>query len=153
MVRAYKATLEHGTCACKSVVERILDEPDSAVFMHCTAGKDRTGVLCALLSLCSVEDAVLAEEYCLTELGLAPWMHLIVSAIMESAGSTQDAARRMARARKESMLRFLEMLRGKCSGAEGYFKDECGIGGERAERLKEIFVVDEKPVCEPVRGV
>lgn len=148
MVRAYKAILEHGADAYKSVVERILGEPDSAVIVHCTAGKDRTGVLCALLlSLCGVEDAVLAEEYCLTELGLAPWMHLIVGAIMESAGSTQDAARRMAGARKESMLGFLEMLRGEYGGAEGYLRDLCGIGGEKLERLKGILVVDKEPVC------
>ena len=39
--------------------------------MHCTAGKDRTGVICALiLSLCGVEDEAVAHEYSLTELGL-----------------------------------------------------------------------------------
>lgn len=40
--------------------------------LHCTAGKDRTGVICALvLSLCGVDDATVAKEYALTDTGLA----------------------------------------------------------------------------------
>ena len=74
-------------------------------------------------------------------------MHLIVGAIMESADSTQDAARRMAGVRKESILGFLEMLRGEYGGAEGYLRDVCGIDVERLERLKGIFIVDEEPLC------
>lgn len=47
--------------------------------MHCTAGKDRTGVLVALvLALVGVEDEVIAQEYALTELGLAQWREMIV---------------------------------------------------------------------------
>lgn len=42
------------------------------VLIHCTAGKDRTGVIVALvLSLCGVSDDVIAYEYNLTEIGLA----------------------------------------------------------------------------------
>lgn len=41
------------------------------ILMHCTAGKDRTGVLCALiLSLCGVDDASVVQEYHLTDTGL-----------------------------------------------------------------------------------
>ena len=42
------------------------------MIIHCTAGKDRTGVICALiLSFCGVPDDVVAYEYSLTEQGLA----------------------------------------------------------------------------------
>lgn len=41
------------------------------ILIHCSAGKDRTGVICALiLSLCGVEDEAVAHEYSLSELGL-----------------------------------------------------------------------------------
>jgi hypothetical protein len=41
------------------------------ILLHCTAGKDRTGVICALvLSLCGVDDDVVAHEYSLTDIGL-----------------------------------------------------------------------------------
>lgn len=43
----------------------------SPILVHCSAGKDRTGVICALiLSLCGVEDEAIAHEYSLSELGL-----------------------------------------------------------------------------------
>jgi len=40
------------------------------VLIHCSLGKDRTGVICALiLSICGVEDDIVAHEYALTALG------------------------------------------------------------------------------------
>lgn len=43
----------------------------SPIMVHCAAGKDRTGVICALiLSLCGVEDEIVAHEFSLSELGL-----------------------------------------------------------------------------------
>lgn len=46
-------------------------ETPSPLLVHCTAGKDRTGIICALiLSLCGVDDEVVAHEYSLTDIGL-----------------------------------------------------------------------------------
>lgn len=40
------------------------------ILIHCSLGKDRTGVICALiLNLCGVEDRIVAHEYALTALG------------------------------------------------------------------------------------
>lgn len=65
--------------------------------MHCTAGKDRTGVLVALiLALVGVEDEVIAEEYALTELGLARWREMIVDYLsedLEKHGGREGAER------------------------------------------------------------
>ena len=147
-MRAYKSILDNGVEAYRRVIEHLVEDPNSAVLVHCTAGKDRTGVVCALiLSLCGVEDAVVAEEYALTEQGLAPWMDLIVEAVAESAHSTQDDAYRMADARKESMLRTLELLRNEYGGAAGYLQDRCGIPSESLDKLKALLIVSEKPVC------
>lgn len=41
------------------------------MWIHCTAGKDRTAIICALiLSLCGVENDIVAEEYSLSDTGL-----------------------------------------------------------------------------------
>lgn len=65
--------------------------------MHCTAGKDRTGVLVALvLKLVGVEDEVVAEEYALTEVGLAQWRELVVEYLskdLELHGGREGAER------------------------------------------------------------
>jgi len=55
----------------RTVLLHLANEPEKPLIVHCTAGKDRTGVLCALiLSLCGVEDEIIAQEYNLTEIGL-----------------------------------------------------------------------------------
>ena len=47
----------------------MIADPDAApVVVHCMAGKDRTGVVCALtLALLGVSDEDIAADYALTE--------------------------------------------------------------------------------------
>jgi protein tyrosine/serine phosphatase len=53
------------------------------MIIHCTAGKDRTGVICALiLSLCGVSDDGVAYEYSLTEQGLAESKETLVAHLL-----------------------------------------------------------------------
>ncbi len=71
--KAYTDILNHARSSY-SVILRHLASPSPKMLMHCTAGKDRTGVLCGLiLALCGVQDEIIAKEYQLTEQGLAAW--------------------------------------------------------------------------------
>jgi protein tyrosine/serine phosphatase len=116
--------------------------------MHCTAGKDRTGVLGAvLLSLCGVSDDIVAEEYSLTEQGLGDWLEYLVKAVITQTGASEEAARRMAGSRKENMAGALKMMHAEFGGAEGYLTKTCGFTAEEVEKVKALLVVDEKPVC------
>jgi len=56
--------------------------PDAgAALIHCSLGKDRTGVLCAIiLSLAGVDDDIVAQEYALTTEGIR---EKVVSVIAE----------------------------------------------------------------------
>ena len=70
-VRAYGQILRHAGPAVGDVL-RLLADGDGAVLVHCSAGKDRAGcVVAVVLSLLGVEDGVVAEEYALSERGLA----------------------------------------------------------------------------------
>lgn len=89
-VRAYADILESGAPAYRRVFEFLRDrgglpeEKREACLVHCTAGKDRTGVLVALvLALVGVEDRIIAEEYALTEAGLAGWKEQIVDFLLK----------------------------------------------------------------------
>lgn len=76
--------------------------PPAAILIHCTAGKDRTGVICALaLSLCGAADDVIAHEYGLTELGLRERHDELIRHLLNSPGMADDEAgvRRMIGAR------------------------------------------------------
>lgn len=76
--------------------------PPSPILIHCTAGKDRTGIICALiLSLCGVEDEIVAHEYSLTDLGLKCRHAEIISHLITEAAFKGDpeGAYRMVLAR------------------------------------------------------
>jgi protein tyrosine/serine phosphatase len=150
MTRAYRSTLQQGVKAYTQIIRHILSRPppENAFIVHDTAGKDRTGVLCALLlSLCGVGDDIVAEEYALTEAGLGAWTEHLVTAVVNQTGAPEEAARRMVGARKESMVGALKMLKEEFGGAKGYFRTQCGLEDEEVEKIKEYLVVNEKPVC------
>lgn len=89
------------------MIRHILEHPppSNAFIVHCTVGKDRTGVLCALLlSLCGVPDDVVVDEYSLTDIGLGNWLEHLVNVVIRHAGAKEEAARRMASVRRDSMV-------------------------------------------------
>ncbi|KAF2439750.1 hypothetical protein P171DRAFT_420932 [Karstenula rhodostoma CBS 690.94] len=127
--------------------------------IHCTAGKDRTGVFFGLLlSFLGVPDALIADEYHLTEQGLQHMYEAVVPRLMASpaferyqreklgGGSEEDgkaAALRMLGAKRESMLAALGMLRGEWGSAEGYMREVCGLGdGELGALRRNLLVRD-----------
>lgn len=147
MQKAYKTIMEQGAKSYGVILKHLLSHPDSAILVHCTAGKDRTGVLCAsLLSLAGVSDEVVADEYHLTEQGLGSWMEAIVGIVMKNHDTTPEAARRMAGARKDSIVAGMKTFRADYGGVEGYFKDKCGLSDDELSKLRSLLVVDEPPI-------
>lgn len=69
-------------------------EPEP-ILIHCSLGKDRTGVICALvLSLCGVEDGIVAQEYALTALGIEEKVASIIAEIRpDGPGITAEEER------------------------------------------------------------
>lgn len=63
---------DHPTPPFRTILSHLATpETPSPLLVHCTAGKDRTGIICAIiLSICGVDDEVVAHEYSLTDLGL-----------------------------------------------------------------------------------
>ncbi|KAK9237534.1 tyrosine phosphatase family-domain-containing protein [Lipomyces kononenkoae] len=67
----YREFLEVGINAYRAILEHIRDQPDKPMIIHCTAGKDRTGVICALiLMVAEVEPDHIAREYEMSKFGL-----------------------------------------------------------------------------------
>ncbi|KAI8333724.1 tyrosine phosphatase family-domain-containing protein [Chlamydoabsidia padenii] len=74
LARAYMRILSLAKTQYGNIFHYILKEfkTDSrnSLIVHCTAGKDRTGLWCMLLlGLCGVDEEVIAREYALTNLG------------------------------------------------------------------------------------
>ena len=70
--------------SCRTILLHLANEPEKPLIVHCTAGKDRTGVICALvLSLCGVDDDFVAHEYALTEIGLPrEWKKTVIKHLL-----------------------------------------------------------------------
>lgn len=88
--------MEHAPESYGTILRHLANEPEKPFIIHCTAGKDRTGVLCALiLSLCGVSDEVIANEYALTSIGLSTeWKKAVIKHLMENpalAGNEEGA--------------------------------------------------------------
>lgn len=145
----------------------------NAILIHCTAGKDRTGLLTALLlAFLGVPAEQIAGEYHLTDLGLAGMREAIVerlvakvpdvavsasasaSASASSAPTAQQdvqlqaqkrkAALRMISARRESMLGTLEMVQREFGGADAYLRDVCGLGESELAGLTRAMLWEER---------
>ncbi|KAF7514845.1 hypothetical protein G7054_g14952 [Neopestalotiopsis clavispora] len=115
------------------------------ILLHCTAGKDRTGVICALvLSLCGVDDDVVAHEYSLTDIGLKSrhpefLRHLIKEPAL--AGNPLGA-RRMIGSRKENMVETLKKIRELYGSVEKCVVDLNMLTKDEIAQLRKNFFVD-----------
>ncbi|KPM39285.1 hypothetical protein AK830_g7267, partial [Neonectria ditissima] len=128
-----------------------LAEPDpEPLLLHCTAGKDRTGVIVAVvLALCGVDDEAIAQEYSLTEVGLAERKPEIMAHLMkhEALRKNPEGAERLLGAmqnRPENMLAALKALRSDYGSVEQYVQTKCGLSLDDIEQIrKNLIVVNE----------
>ncbi|TQN66577.1 Tyrosine-protein phosphatase [Colletotrichum shisoi] len=121
------------------------NEAPSPFLVHCTAGKDRTGVICALiLSLCGVSDEVVAHEYSLTDIGLQDRREEIVNHLLatDALKGNPEGARRMIGSPKESMLATLAKLREDYGSVEAYVQNRCRLSAEAISQIRSNLTVD-----------
>nr|UOW59930.1 SonH [Paraconiothyrium archidendri] len=105
----------------KQILEHLASSSPSPILLHDAAGKDRTGVVCALaLSLCGVDDEVVAHEYSLTDLGLRSRHLEFLTGILDQYTITVDAhtARRMNASKKQTMVDLLAWIKEQWGSVE-----------------------------------
>ncbi|KAK3311521.1 protein-tyrosine phosphatase-like protein [Chaetomium strumarium] len=152
-VKAYAAILataaepDHPYAPFRTILEHLASAtPPSPVLVHCTAGKDRTGVIIALiLALCGLEDEAIATEYSLTDAGLAPRKERIVQQLTAPGAALfgeRERAERMVGAQKENMLLTLKLIREKYGSVETYVVDHLGVSQASVEQIRKNLIVD-----------
>lgn len=121
-------------------LEIIAERDNHPLIFHCSAGKDRTGVLAAMvLTAMGVVDDDVVEDYTLS----APLMNEIRARITsdpETAPAVKDQPDFQWEASAESMAVFLSLLRQEYGSADGYLKAN-GAGSSLADRLKVALLV------------
>ena len=127
----YRIELDANVRGLAHIAAAVARAPDGGVVVHCHAGKDRTGIVTALLlSIAGVPDEVIAEDYALSAVNLAG----LTQAWLESITQDPEERARLARRtvpRAEVMLATLDYLRARYGGAEPYLL----AGGATADDL------------------
>lgn len=126
------------TCrqAMEKVAHTIAHAPEGVVLFNCTAGKDRTGIVAAmLLSIAGVSSEDIAHDYALTAEIAGPLMNRLRMAAIER-GLEEAVASRLLSSDKTEMEAFLNHVESRYSGFNNYF-DEEPIGPEYIRRIRE----------------
>lgn len=131
----YKHILDTSTSAMAQIMHAIAAAPEGAVLIHCMAGKDRTGMVAALLlDLAGVPRETIAEDYALSAEYLRP---LDEEWLEHGPGEREERARLQARLvpRAEVMLEVLAHLDERYGGVEPYLL-HAGVSPQDIERLR-----------------
>lgn len=119
-----------------------LAEPDAfPALVHCTAGKDRTGVITALLlDLVGVDDETIAADYQLTTIYLKPKLDKIREQAA-AAGRDMISFEPLLLSEAETMLATLRYLDEVHGGAEAYLH-HIGLSSQQTAQLKQGLIAE-----------
>ncbi|KAI8576275.1 hypothetical protein K450DRAFT_257505 [Umbelopsis ramanniana AG] len=107
------------------------------ILIHCTQGKDRTGLVIAIvLSLCDVPRPLIIQDYVKTQKGLEAQREVMVQ---EMAKTGLDAT--FSDAPEQVIVDTLKYLDNKYGGAEGYVK-KYELQDDEIRALRAIFVAE-----------
>ncbi|KAF7432667.1 hypothetical protein PC9H_004609 [Pleurotus ostreatus] len=140
----YSQILDHGGEAFGAVLRHIHDRPTEGCLFHCTAGKDRTGLLAALLlKLAGVDNEAIAKDYALTRVGREPARPMIMARLAKEPlfASNNEAALNMFTCRHDTMTSFLELLDKNYGGVEEYLKKYINLSDDEINRIRENILV------------
>ena len=141
MGQFYLYFVGHIECGKRIVeaLEVVADPQKHPIVFHCALGKDRTGIIAAiLLSILGVEDSDIIDDYSLTN----PFMEETRTRVVNNPETPQvikDLPDFAWRAKPESMEWFLNTLRKEYGSIHGYL-ESMGAGVPLINRLKKALL-------------
>ncbi|KAH8835007.1 protein-tyrosine phosphatase-like protein [Flagelloscypha sp. PMI_526] len=130
--------------AFEKMIRYMNDHPTEPPIIHCTAGKDRTGLTTAvLLALLGVPDDAIGEEYGLTAAGIAPASEMLANRLMMIPVFAQNPAGTlvMGNCKPAYVKEVLRIIRGEHGGLEDFLKARTGLSDQNIETFKTQFVI------------
>ena len=134
----YTETLERRGEHVAAAMKAIASAPDGTVVVHCFVGKDRTGIVSALLlRLAGVPEEAVAEDYALSGPVVGPLVDDWIAAAED--GHERAFRSRVSAAPAEGLRRVLRKLQERWGGAEEYLR-AAGVTEDEIARLRARLV-------------
>ncbi|KAH8830255.1 protein-tyrosine phosphatase-like protein [Flagelloscypha sp. PMI_526] len=143
-MQLYSQILESAGEAFGTILRHIRDNPSEPFIFHCTAGKDRTGVLAAIiLRLADVDTENITADYALTRIGREPGREMILARLLKEPmfQNNNQAALNLLTCRADTMAAFLDHFDEKYGGVDQYCKDFLGLTQDDLYTIKNNLLV------------
>lgn len=133
VTQVYKPTI-------RSVLEHVRDRPTEPFLFHCTAGRDRTGVVAGLLqSLAGTATDQVIFDYMLSRIGIEIAREKLTAFAVASVGITDPETPgfwNLTNLKPSYWIAFLEGLQEEYGGWDGYVTKGLGFSEEDLETIK-----------------
>lgn len=141
LLALYKLALSQRQQALAEVLRIIADAPAGTVLFHCTAGKDRTGIVSALLlGIAGVEAGVIVEDYALTAALIAPMVEELVAGAL-ARGADASSFRRLLASEPATMVATLAFIEAEFGSLPAYLR-HIGLDVATTNRLRNRLLGD-----------
>ncbi|GAA2184353.1 tyrosine-protein phosphatase [Micromonospora lupini] len=129
----YADLAQTGTAGLAEAIGLIADSANAPVVVHCVAGKDRTGIVCALtLAVLGVDDADITADYALSTEASAKFSAWLATTMPDAA----EVPAPFLASPVEAMQIFLDELRAGHGSIEAYLR-HAGVTDEQLAALRD----------------
>ncbi|MGW5559989.1 tyrosine-protein phosphatase [Micromonospora sp. NPDC003944] len=140
----YADLAQTGTAGLAEAVGLIADSANAPVVVHCVAGKDRTGIVCALtLAVLGVDDDDTTADYALSSAASARYSAWLATVMPNGA----EVPAPFLSSPAEAMQIFLDELRAGHGSVEAYLR-HAGVTDEQLAALRD-HLLDEPGTAKP----
>ena len=138
--KRYLGYLEFGPSSWLKIFEILANKDSLPVVLHCTAGKDRTGVSTAfLLSILGVSREVIEADYLLTNLDTERQADFIENTAGYPEGYDRETMISVAGVPKGAMKDFLDGVESKWGSVNEYL-EKIGVTQEQMDMVRHNFL-------------
>jgi len=138
--KRYLGYLEFGPTSWLRLFGILAEEENLPVLLHCTAGKDRTGVSTAfLLSVLGVSREVIEADYLLTNLDTERQADFIESTVGYPEGYDREKMITIAGVPQDAMKDFLDGVESKWGSVVEYLQ-KIGITQDQMNKIRDNFL-------------
>ena len=137
----YIHMLDVGAPALTGCLRTMMEDESIPVVFHCAAGKDRTGVLAAIvLSLLGVDEDTIVADYSLSGRAMGELMERLTTERPELRTAMDEQPSAYLEAPPTAMRGFLDHLRVEHGSATGYVT-ALGIDADEIRRLRQLLLL------------